>query len=133
MGSIAAILSRSGPPDAGAARRMLAASPHRGCVFDLRTCRDVILGVSNRSDAVDSAISTRGDLTAAFCGTLDNALQLTRDLTAAGFPPASSSVADIVVSAWRAFGSDAPNRLRGIFAGIVTDGRQLWTFRDHLE
>src|SRR5438093_6536616 len=28
-------------------------------------------------------------------------------------------------------GPDAPNRMRGCFAGIVTDGTAVWCFRDH--
>ena len=49
-----------------------------------------------------------------------------------GVAPASSSSADILVSAFRAFGTDAPNHCRGPFAGVITDGHRLWGFRDHL-
>src|SRR5207247_5463723 len=69
---------------------------------------------------------------AALSGRLDNAEELHRTLTAAGSPPASPADADIVVAAYRVFGVDAPNRMRGAFAGIVTDGRNLWCFRDHI-
>lgn len=132
MGSIVAILSRSGPPDPAAVRRMLAASPHRGMVFDLRVCNDAILGTSNPADCVDSTIASCGELSAAFSGKLDNAPELARQLADAGFPPASRNAADIVVSAFRAFGAEAPGRLRGVFAAVLTDGRRMWTFRDHL-
>lgn len=132
MGSIVGILTRSGPPDAAAARRMLAASPHRGIAFDFREVDNAILGTSNASDLSDAAISARGPITAAFCGKLDNAPELARDLTAAGFAPVSTGPADVLVSAFQAFGPGAPNRLRGTFAAIVTDGRRMWAFRDHL-
>ena len=133
MGSIAAILYRSGStPDVADARRMLAAAPHRGSEFDTRICKSVVLGVSKRTGANDATMSVEGDITAAFTGSLDNASELSRQLTAAGFHPVSPAAADIVVSAFRAYGADAPNRLRGTFAGVVTDGQHLWSFRDHL-
>ena len=133
MGSIAAILSRLGStPDVSVVRHMLGAAPHRGSEFNIRTCKNVVLAVSNHRGTIDSAISVEGDITAAFTGSLDNASDLLRDLSAAGLRPASPGAADIVVSAFRAYGPDAPNRLRGMFAGVVTDGQQLWSFRDHL-
>jgi len=69
---------------------------------------------------------------AALSGRLDNAAELYRTLTAAGSPPESPADADVVVAAFRMFGVDAANRMRGAFAGIVTDGRNLWCFRDHI-
>lgn len=132
MGSVIALLSRSGAPDATVARRMLSAAPHRGAAVDLRVCESAILGVSNTVDRTDSVISAEGGIIAAFSGSLDNAADMSRRAAAAGFPPVSSNPADIVVSAFRAFGPDAPNHLRGVFAGVVTDGRRMWSFRDHL-
>jgi asparagine synthase (glutamine-hydrolysing) len=114
------------------ARRMLAAAPHRGSAVDLRCCGNAVVGVSNCLDEADSALSTRGELVAALSGRLDNAPELAHELTQAGFAPASNSGADILVSAFRAYGVEAPNRFRGVFAGIVTDGRQMWSFRDHV-
>src|SRR5207237_3419657 len=49
-----------------------------------------------------------------------------------GFPPAPPAAADVVVAAFRACGPDAPNRMRGTFAGVVTDGSTVWCFRDHI-
>ena len=132
MGSVVAILSKSGTPDGGAARRMLSASPHRGSAFDVRVCGNAVLGISNTLDFVDSMISGGGKFTAAFSGQLDNGPQLTARLVAAGCPPASTNPADILSAAFLAFGPDAPGHMRGVFAGVVTDGRQMWSFRDHL-
>jgi asparagine synthase (glutamine-hydrolysing) len=132
MGSIAAILSKSGPPDTLAVQRMLSAAPHRGDVVNVRVFDNAVLGISHRADIVDAHMSCPGTLVAVFSGTLDNATALERELTAAGFRPSSSTPADITVAAFRAFGPDAPNRLRGVFSGIVTDGRQMWGFRDHV-
>jgi asparagine synthase (glutamine-hydrolysing) len=127
-----AILGKETPPDEAVARKMLAASANHGECVTLRTLGNCVLGVRNRPDFVDSAISSEGPIIAALSGRLDNGAELHRALTAAGTPPASPADADIVVAAYRAFGVDAPNRMRGAFAGIVTDGRHLWCFRDHI-
>jgi asparagine synthase (glutamine-hydrolysing) len=132
MGALVAILSKSGPADADTARRMLAAAPHRGTDICVQVCGNAVLAVSNTSESVNSVISAPGDVRASFSGTLDNADSLTCELTAAGFPPAAGGPADVVVSAFRAYGLAAPNRLRGVFSAVVTDGRQMWSFRDHL-
>ncbi len=127
-----AILGRSALPDAALARKMLAATPHRGSCVTLRTLGNCVLGVANRPDFVGATVSSEGPVVAAFSGRLDNAAELHRAFTAAGSPPASPADADVVVAAFQAFGPGAPNRLRGVFAGIVTDGTTMWCFRDHV-
>jgi asparagine synthase (glutamine-hydrolysing) len=111
---------------------MLKASPHRGNTIDLRTCGSAVLGVSNLDDFVDSVISAPGEYSAVFSGTLDNATELAQSLPAGGPPPDPANPADIVVAAFRVFGPEAPNRFRGVFAGVITDGRRMWSFRDHV-
>jgi asparagine synthase (glutamine-hydrolysing) len=127
-----AILGKEGPPNEALARKMLAAAANGGECVTLRTLGNCVLGIANRPDFVDSAISTEGAVIAALSGRLDNAAELHRTLTAAGTSPASPADPDIVVAAYRVFGVDAPNRMRGAFAGIVTDGRNVWCFRDHI-
>lgn len=129
---IVAVLSRSGPPEVGQVTRMLAAAPHRGPALATRAHGRCVLGIGGRSDRGDTSLSRPGSLNAAFTGRLDNADALTADLTRHGCPPASPDPADVVVSAFQAFGSDSPNRMRGTFAAVVTDGQRLWCFRDHL-
>jgi len=129
---VIAILGRSGPPDPTLARRMLAAAPHRGSCVTVRVCGDCVLGVSNYPGTVDTAISHDGPVMAACKGRLDNVTELARALSDAGAPPRSPAPADVVVGAFKAFGPEAPNRMRGPFAGVVTDGRSLWCFRDHV-
>src|SRR5256712_459253 len=121
----------SPPPELALAREMLAAAPHRGSCTTLRLLGNCVLGVANRPDFVDATVSSEGALVAALSGRLDNAAELHQALTAAGSPPGSRADADVVVAAFRAFGLDAPNRMRGCFAGIVTDGTAIWCFRDH--
>jgi asparagine synthase (glutamine-hydrolysing) len=132
MGSIVGVLARDLSIDDLRVREMLAAAPHRGAEYRVRICGSCVLGVSNKNDFIDSTLSRQGELVAAFSGKLDNAADLHKLLTERGQRPASADVADVVVSAFRVFGPDAPNRMRGVFAGIVSDGRQMWCFRDHL-
>jgi asparagine synthase (glutamine-hydrolysing) len=132
MGSIAAILARSIPVDTNLTRRMLAASPHRGSDFIVRICGSCVLGLSNQQDFIDSTMSRDSEFMAVFSGKLDNAAELQKMLATAGHAPASRDAADITVSMFKAFGPDAPNYMRGAFAGIVTDGTHVWCFRDHI-
>src|SRR5687767_2714246 len=126
------ILGKRAPPSEELARKMLATTAHPAECVTLRALGSCVLGVANGADFVDSAISSPGDMIAAISGRLDNAPELHRALTASGAVPASKADADIVVAAFRTFGTDAPNRMRGAFAGIVTDGRNVWGFRDHI-
>ncbi len=132
MGSIVAILCRSAAVTADHAERMLRAAPHRGTDYEIREVGDCILGVCNRGDAVDSAISSNGRFAAVFSGRLDNSTELYKLLSQSGQPPRSTDPADIAIAAIKAFGLGAPNRMRGVFAGVVTDGHCVWCFRDHL-
>ena len=132
MGSIVAILSRSAPLDTEVARRMFAASPHRGNNISLRACGNALLGISNPAGHTDSVLSAEGEVNGVFAGKLDNAPELAKDLAALGFQCVSTNPADVAVAAFRAFGPDAPSRMRGVFAGVVTDGHRMWCFRDQL-
>src|SRR5687768_7550851 len=127
-----AIMSKGSTPDEGLARKMLAAAPHRGERFSIRTLGSCVLGVASRSDSLASGISCAGNVIAVVSGRVDNAAELARTLCDEGAPPATPADADIVVAAFRVFGAGAPNRMRGSFAGLVTDGRTLWCFRDHV-
>jgi asparagine synthase (glutamine-hydrolysing) len=127
-----AILGKDAPADEQLGRRMLEAAPHRGSCVTLRSVGRCVLGIANRPDSSDCSISSDGGPAAALAGRLDNAEELHRTLTSAGFPPRSKVGADIVAAAFTAFGSDAPNHMRGAFSGVVTDGRGIWCFRDHI-
>lgn len=128
---IAILAKTDAPPDAAAARRMLTAAPHRGSCLTLRRLGRCMLGIATRPAFADAGLSGDGPVIAALSGRVDNAGDLHRALVAAGQPPASPRDADVVVAAFRAFGVEALNRMRGAFAGIVTDGHTTWAFRDH--
>ena len=132
MGSIAVILFRSGAIQPATVRRMLLSAPHRGTDLQIKERGSCVVGVSNSADLVDSTISGDGDIIGVFSGRLDNSGDLYGHLSESGHQPASSEPADIVVSAFKLYGLDAPGRLRGTFAGILSDGNRVWCFRDHL-
>lgn len=132
MGAIAVMLAREMRPDPAVVGRMLAASPHRGTAVNHKVCGQAILGVSNHPDRVDSTLASTDELAAAYSGTLLNGAELTKALADAGFPPSCPNPAGLLLTAFRAFGATAANRLRGEFAAVITDGHRLWCFRDHL-
>jgi asparagine synthase (glutamine-hydrolysing) len=58
---------------------------------------------------------------------LDNGPELAAELGVAW-----ENTADVVAAGFARWGQDAAKRLRGAFAGIVTDGERGWAFRDHI-
>ena len=127
-----AILGRTAPPDESLARRALAAVPYAVPNVQLRRLGSCLLGIAEQPDLPDASISAEGPLIAVLDGRLDNAVELHQECVAAGSIPASKSDADIIVAAFRQFGTDVVNRFRGVFAGAVSDGKTLWAFRDHV-
>jgi asparagine synthetase B (glutamine-hydrolysing) len=111
---------------------MLSASPHRGAETLDHVCGTAILAVSNQPGCVDSTLSAPGDVIAAVSGRLHNVNELAAAAAAAGFAAPTPGPADVLVSAFRAFGTGVANRMRGEFAAVVTDGRSMWCLRDHL-
>jgi asparagine synthase (glutamine-hydrolysing) len=132
MGSIAGVLARFTTIDDGRVRKMLAAAPHRGAEHQTLIHGNCVLGISNKTDLIDSTLSQKGEIVAAFSGKLDNAADLYKLLAGRGKLPLSADAADITAAAFKVFGADAPKHMRGVFAGIVSDGRRMWCFRDQL-
>src|SRR5574338_649625 len=132
MGAIAAVLTRNKPADLDLVRRMLAEPSHYGGDCATIVCGGCALGVVNGRNMKDAFVSRAGPVVAVFTGKLDNAVEVAELASGRGFRPASSEYADIVVAAFRAFGVDAPGRMRGVYAVAVTNGSELWCFRDHM-
>jgi len=128
MGSIAAYLNTSSAPDPRVVERMFDAAPHRGPRRIIQVHGRCAIGVSFSDEAIDASIATRDGVTAVVCGRIDNLAELA--------PPADGapdrSPAEAVLTAFRGAGDHAPNALRGVFAGILTDGSWLKAFRDHV-
>lgn len=127
LGAVSAVLSKSEGPQTAAVTRMLAASPHRGQRHEVLVVGRCALGVSVQDGVPDASVSVREGFGAALAGPLDNADQLRLEL---GAEPGCSP-SDLVVEAFRRWGEQAPNRMRGVFGAVVTNGRDLWCFQDH--
>ena len=132
MGAIAAILSKSGPADADLIQAMLSAPRHFGGSRSVAVCGSCALGVVNSTEITDAELSATGGWMAAFTGTIDNRTDIIQQLAKLGHSPRTESTADLIAVAFRALGEEAARRLRGVFAAIVTNGTELWCFRDQL-
>ena len=132
MGSIVAFLSRKGRPEPALLHKMAAASPHRGDTVTLASRCRVVLGTSSGDGVGTADVAVSGELAAAFVGDFDNIVQLSSELERTGQPLDRISPAAVLLAAFRVFGVGAPERLRGVFSGAVTDGHTLWSFRDHV-
>ena len=131
MGAIAVHLPADGPPDPRAVERMLRASPHRGTRFERVIQGRCALGISHREDLDDTSLFREDGMASAFIGTLDNAAQLVGDLDPKD-GAREASPAQVVLRLIRTGGLEGLSRLRGVFAAAVTDGSEVWCFRDHL-
>lgn len=127
-----AILGGDPRCDEARARRALAAVPYPAPDVTLRRVGECLLGIATRPDFVDETISEPGHVIAVLTGALENAEALYAALQGAGIVPASRASADVVAAAFRHYGAEAPSYMRGPFAGLATDGRTLWAFRDHV-
>ncbi|MGH8945861.1 MAG: hypothetical protein ACRDVL_06920, partial [Acidimicrobiia bacterium] len=86
-----------------------------------------MVGITSREDSATSSFAEESGWAAAFVGTLDNLAELDDgSASQASFPAA------ILLSLFRRRGAQSTQLLRGTFAAVVTDGRRLWCFRDHL-
>lgn len=126
------ILGKSGPPDEAVARAAQSAVPYPTPEMRFLRKGDVLLGIATRPDFRIESMSADGEMVAVLTGRIDNAAELYSALTAEQHRPVSTDDADVVVAAFRAWGTMAVNRFRGAFAGLVTDGRMLHCFRDHM-
>ena len=132
MGAIAAYVSGAAEPALREVEAMSAAVPHRGAHVQTLVHGRCALGCTTNGAVRDASLASARDCAAAFVGKLDNAAELERDLVGRGLVTAASSHAALVAAAFVAYGQDFPNRLRGVFAGVVTDGTRAYAFRDQL-
>jgi asparagine synthase (glutamine-hydrolysing) len=110
---------------------MLAAAPHRGSQQTVEMLGQVAMGVCNDDAWVTATVTRSEGYLVALCGALDNDADLRADLRRAGVPkPTGPTWAHTLLAAIQCWGEGAIARLRGSFAGAVTDGRTLRCFRD---
>lgn len=124
VGAIAGVLVRRGKPDPTVVQRMLETVPHRGSGVITTTMGGAAIGIV---EGRWSSIGEYGPWKCVFLGPLDNGVDLARELEVM-----SENPADLVAAAFARWGQGAAGRLRGAFAGIVTDGATAWAFRDHI-
>jgi asparagine synthase (glutamine-hydrolysing) len=128
MGSIAAFFTPISDHDA--VRRMLLVAPHRGSCLETRGLGQCVLGISNADGDRDASLAHGGGYAVAFVGVLDNGPELAAELELLTSQPATA--AEIVLAAFRELGDAMPNRLRGAFGAVITNGSRLWCLRDHV-
>ncbi|NED95070.1 hypothetical protein G1H11_07060 [Phytoactinopolyspora alkaliphila] len=132
VGAIAGVVSRENRPDPGAVIRMLKAVPHRGSVVQTLESGNAIVAVVGDGERSVSSLGSHGRWACALLGPLDNVADLAADLRLEGEPAGQDESARVVAAAFARWGAGAPARLRGAFAGIVSDGDRAWSFRDHI-
>jgi hypothetical protein len=160
VGAIAGVVSRQGKADPEAVIRMLEAAPHRGSVIHTLESGNAVLGVVGDGQHSVSSLGAHGRWACALLGPLDNVTELASELgldhqpadqpvglavdervdervgQPAGRPNGQTvgqaDAARVVAVAFARWGAQTPARLRGAFAGIVTDGERAWSFRDHI-
>lgn len=131
MGSVAGHLSGdAADPDRVAL--MLRAAPHRGDHVRVVEHGCAAVGVSmdeGRADAVAEVVS---GMAVAFVGSLDNQAALAAELELPEALLSRAAIPTILANLYRRHGADMPHRLRGVFAGLITDGVKMFGFRDHV-
>jgi asparagine synthetase B (glutamine-hydrolysing) len=133
MSSICVQLCAQQLPDRAAVARALGAAPHRGTSHVISILGRCAIGVARKEDGLDdSGLAVEDDLVVGFCGTLDNLDDAAAGLADTERPNSPWHPAVAILRMWRVHGEATPALLRGAYAVAVTDGRQLWYFRDHL-
>lgn len=111
---------------------MLAAAPHRGAdEAQVAELEHAALGTAN-SERRDSWLAVADRTGVVFSGTLDNRSELDAELGRQGGSVGGETPADTVLAAYRAWGENAFERLRGVFAGGVAESAGLTLFRDQV-
>lgn len=111
---------------------MCASVPHRGRPAETIVHGRCALACVRSGDFGSASVATVRGVAAAFAGTFDNASEVARDLAVRHALPHDETPAALVAAAFAAYGPHFPARLRGTFAGVVTDGERAYGFRDHL-
>src|SRR5208283_676818 len=91
------------------------------------------LSIIDLSKAADQPFSKEG-LTLSYNGELYNYREIRSELVDRGVKFETSSDTEVVLEAWRRWGSEAPRRFRGMFAFALLDERSgnLVLVRDHM-
>ncbi|HEX2153484.1 MAG TPA: asparagine synthase-related protein [Acidimicrobiia bacterium] len=136
MGSL--VLAAEADPAAAreAARRMLAAAPHRGDQTDLISFPGGAIGVSHRgTNRNESGIGRAGEHIAAFAGQIDNIVSLAREHgidTGPSTHPDGGTTARLLAAGFASEGVDLLRKLRGVFTVALAAPGEVVVARDQL-
>lgn len=131
LGAIAGFRARNGTPPPEIVESMAAAVPHRGSLVEILVHGRCALACVNGAETTDAGVATSGGVATAFVGRLDNAAELAASLGREA-PPAELGPAGLLAAGFEVYGKRLPERLRGVFAAVVTDGDHVHAFRDQL-
>lgn len=92
--------------------------------------RRCVLACAIDEEFHDAGIAVVGRVAAVFAGIVDNLDELAVELVRAGVTLPARTPEVVIATAYDAWGARLPERLRGTFALAVTDGEQLFCFRD---
>lgn len=137
MGAIAVFLSVSADDPSVVIGRMTAASPHRGTSIRKVVHGRCAMACNTHEGGADAVVGVAFGLAVAFMGSLDNADDLARELAEGpdgtlGTAANGLDLPSLLARAFRAHRWDLPSRLRGVFAGAISDGEWVYCFRDHI-
>jgi len=111
---------------------MAGAAPHRGLRVRTIEIGRCALASINPGDWQDAYVGQAGTMAAAFVGVLDNAATLASQLDVPVPANGPTPIPKLLVAGFQRYGEDLPARLRGVFAGAITDGVGVYCFRDHV-
>jgi asparagine synthase (glutamine-hydrolysing) len=135
MGAFALFRARGRGPSEDVVRSMSGAAPHRGAQLQIAVLGNCAVACTT-DDLPDATIGITNSLLIAFVGALDNARDLEREIKRhdrlSGRPDLGGNIPTLLAAGYRAYGEELPAHLRGVFAGVVTDGNWVLCFRDHI-
>ena len=132
MGAIAVFLSAAPAPGEDVIGPMMAVVPHRGERRQTLVHGRCVLACIGSDDMPETALGEIDGIAVAFAGGLDNAEDLALELDRRNARPSVPGLPALLAAGFREFGVDLPERLRGVFAGAISDGQRVHCFRDHI-
>lgn len=134
MGSVFAYAGFASPFDPETiARAQLRLSSHRGSDVDYLMRGQALVGVVSGDGVWSESLDADSRFAIALSGEIDNLGALSKRLFRGGISLGPEPGAgEVVLHALDQFGFEILRDFRGVFVGVVTDGKHLWAFRDHV-
>ena len=132
MGILCGISGETQAEAGQAMRRMADSAPQPQAPLRVIRLGTVSLGCTESEWPVQSGVVESENRAGAFLGMFDNLESIARDLDMPGSEVAGRDPASVLLEMFRRYGTDTPRRIRGMFSGVITDGKQVWMFRDQV-